>query len=226
MTWVRPYLRHIRRLTLDEEKILTPDMVSAFEGSMVEVEFLAHKLPVNDKTKAQNKVYNSCILAHFLFRTRPSMSYQQEGYQRGPIHVGKLEVNLRAYTWKKEEIDNYVEMKKQEDFELMKSISDSVKAAMTALGGELEKYLEEAGEVMGKEEAPKPEEKPTKHPFFKRFRAEFLGPPKEKKPKKPKIKGKEKLRLKGEQKLATSSVKSSMFYVFKNFKKGHRMIMW
>ena len=31
MTWVKPYLRHIRRLTLDDEKILTPDMVSAFE---------------------------------------------------------------------------------------------------------------------------------------------------------------------------------------------------
>ena len=44
MTWVKPYLRHIRRLTLDEEKVLTPDLISAFEGSMLEVELLAHKL--------------------------------------------------------------------------------------------------------------------------------------------------------------------------------------
>jgi len=227
MTWVRPYLRHIRRLTLDEEKVLTPEMVSAFEGSMVEVEFLAHKLPVNDKTQVQNKVYHSCILAHFLYRTRPSMSYQQEGYQRGPIHVGKLEINLRAYVWKKEEIDSYVKMKKQEDFELMKSISGSVKAAMTALGGELEKYLAEAGEEITTEGAPpKPEEKPTKPGFLKRFRAEFLGPPKEKKPKKPKIKGKERVKLEAEKSFAVKTVKGTMFYVFKNYKKGHRMIMW
>jgi len=228
MTWVRPYLRHIRRLTLDEDKILTPDMVSAFEGSMVEVEFLAHKLPVDEKSHAQNKIYHSCILAHFLFRTRPSMSYQQEGYQRGPIHVGKLEINLRSYVWKKEEIDNYVKMKKQEDFELMKSISGSVRAAMVALGGELEKYLEEAGEVMAPEEeaAAKPKEKPAKPSFGQRFRAEFLGPSKEKKPKKRRKTGKDVVKEAAEKSLASKHAKGPMFYTFKNFKKGHRMIMW
>jgi hypothetical protein len=228
MTWVRPYLRHIRRLTLDEEKILTPDMVSAFEGSMVEVEFLAHKLPVDDKSKKQNSKYHSCILCHFLFRTRPSMSYQQEGYQRGPIHVGKLEVNMRAYVWTEEEIKNYVAMKKQEDFELMKSISGSVKAAMTALGDEIEGYLEEAGEAIKKEKAAAEEKPATKPTFFKRVRAEFLGEKKkEEKPKKPKKQtSKQKLKDNAEIKLAKSTVKSTMFYVFKNFKKGHRMIMW
>ncbi|MBW2978244.1 hypothetical protein KY331_05340 [Candidatus Woesearchaeota archaeon] len=227
MTWVRPYLRHIRRLTLDEDKVLTPEMVSAFEGSMIEVEFLAHKLPVNDKNQVQNKVYHSCILAHFLYRTRPSMSYQQEGYQRGPIHVGKLEIDLRAYVWKKDKIDKYVEMKKQEDFELMKSISGSVKAAMTALGGELEKYLEEAGEEITAEEgAIKPEAKTSKPGFLKRFRAEFLGPSEEKKAKKPRVSGKDKIKLTAEKGFAEKIVKATMFYVFKNYKKGHRMVMW
>jgi hypothetical protein len=227
MAWVKPYLRHIRRLTLDEEKVLTPELISAFEGSMVEVEFLAHKLPVDDATKAQNKFYHACILAHFLFRTRPSMSFQQEGYQRGPIHVGKLEINLRSYAWKEEEINNYIKMRQQEDFELMRSISDSVKAAMEALGGEIEKYLEEAGGAEARKEESA-EEKPKQPSFLGRFKAEFLGPKKEKKPKAGKEKkgGAQKIKEKSEKKLAASSATSSMFYTFKNFKKGHRMVMW
>jgi len=221
MTWVRPYLRHIKRLTLDEDKVLTPDMVSAFEGSMIEVEFLATKLPVNDKNQSQNKKVHSCILAHFLFRTRPAMSYQQEGYQRGPVHVGKLMLNMRAYTWTEDQIEAYKKMRDQQDFELMKSISESVKAAMEALGGELEKYLEEAGDTF---------ERTTKTPgspnFKERFKAEFLGPTK---PKKPKVKKPAKMNkaiFEKEKKLANEIAKANMFYCFKNFKKAHRMIMW
>lgn len=171
MTWIKPYLRHIRRLTLDEEKVLTPEIVSAFEGSMVEVEMLA--------TKPTAKFHHACIIAHFMFRTRPSMSFQQEGYQRGPIHVGQMELNLRAYSWKIEEIEKYKEFKKKEDFELMKSISESVKAAMESLGKELENYLAEAEKpeiAVGMKESPS---------FVDRFKAEFLGPKKEEKKKSP-----------------------------------------
>jgi len=220
MTWVRPYLRHIRRLTLDDEKVLTPDMVTAFEGSMIEVEFLASKLPVDDKKKIQNKEVHSCILAHFQYRTRPSMSYQQEGYQRGPIHVGKLEFNLRGYLWTKKEIENYKKMKDQQDFELMKSISDSVKTAMEALGGELERYLEQAGEAVKKEEEAKAEGPG----FAERFRAEFVGPKKKKKPKKPS--GKSKVALAKEKSVAKTELKTNLFFTFKNFKKSRKMIMW
>lgn len=221
MTWVRPYLRHIRRLTLDEEKILTPDIVSAFEGSMIEIEFLASKLPLDEETKKQNEIVHSCVLAHFLFRTRPSMSYQQEGYQRGPIHVGRMEMNLRAYTWTKKEIDNYVKMKEQQDFELMKSISESVKAAMEALGAELEKYLREAGEKPVEEEKVK--EKPG---FMQRLRAEFVGPKKPPRPKAEKPKKISKLMIDKEKGLAKTIVKDNMYWCFKNFKKAHQMIMW
>lgn len=214
MTWVKPYLRHIRRLTLDEEKVLTPDMVSAFEGSMVEVEFLAFKLPVHFLTKKANKYFHTCVLVHFLFRTRPSMSYQQEGYQRGPIHVGKMELNLRGYIWSKEQIDRFIEMRKEQDLDLMKSISESVKTAMEALGDELMNYLKEAEEA-GK---PKPAEKP------KGFLEKITGksPPEKAK------KGKKmsKYALAAEYKMAKDLFATELFDTFKNFKKAHAMLMW
>ena len=211
MTWIKPYLRHIRRMTLDEEKILTPDIISAFEGSMIEIEMLGSK-------KTGTKKYNSCILAHFIFRTRPSMSYQQEGYQRGPIHVGKMEMNIRAYAWTDEQIQNYLEAKKKQDFELMKSISESVKAAMESLGEELENYLLEAEKPpVGIKESKKPG-------FVEMFKAEFLGPKKEAKKKKPKkIPG---LAAKADEAKAIKTAKDDLFLCFKNFKKGHGMIMW
>jgi hypothetical protein len=220
MAWVRPYIRHIRRLTLDDEKTLTPDLISAFEGSMIEVEFLATKLPVDPKSRKRNKHVYACIIAHFDYRTRPSMTYQQEGYQRGPIHVGKMEWNMRGYVWDKKQIDDYLKMKGEQDLELMKSVSGSVKAAMEALGGELEKYLEQAGEATIKE---KKGEKPPG--FMTRLKAEFIGPPKPAKSKAKEAKA-SKLTVKKEIKAATKIMKGDLFYVFKNYKKAHRMIMW
>ena len=221
MTWVRPYIRHIRRLTLDDQKTLTPDLISAFEGSMIEVEFLATKLPLDEKSQKQNKHMYSCIIAHFDYRTRPSMAYQQEGYQRGPIHVGKIEWNMRGYVWNKKQIDAYLKMKEEQDMELMKSVSESVKAAMEALGGELEKYLEQAGETKAKEE--KGHEKPPG--FMKRLRAEFIGPPKPKKPEAKEAKA-SKLTIKKETSAAKKELKICLFFAFKNYKKAHRMVMW
>ena len=212
MAWVRPYIRHIRRLTLDEERAITPDLISAFEGSMVEIELLASKLPLDQKTQKQNKYIHSCILAHFLFRTRPSMSFQQEGYQRGPIHVGRLEINLRSYAWTKEEIEKYLKMKDEQDMELMKSISGSVKAAMEALGGELEKYLEEAGEEMKKPEEAAEKPKPS---IIERFKTTVLGPGKPKPPKKPKKEKLPALKIKSEKSAAKKEVNATIFYAFK-----------
>jgi len=210
MTWVKPYLKHIRRLTLDEEKVMTPDMVAAFEGSMVEVEFLASKEPIGQ--------YRPCILCSFLFRTAPSMSYHQEGYQKGPIHVGKLNINLRAYAWTEEQIENFKKFRDREDLDLIKSISDTMAEAIDAMGGELQSYLEEAE---GKEKED--EEKKTKPSMIDRFKAEFLGPSKAKKPKKPKI---NKIKDKANRSKAIGTAKNEMFYVYKNFKKAHGMVMW
>src|SRR3989338_6186768 len=81
LNWIKPYLRHVARLTMKEQNTMTPDLISAFEGSMLDIEILAR----DSKDGA-----NGCILATFNFRTRPELKVVQEGYQRGPVHIGKM----------------------------------------------------------------------------------------------------------------------------------------
>ncbi|MBW2992815.1 hypothetical protein KY345_06385 [Candidatus Woesearchaeota archaeon] len=226
--WVKPYLRHIKRLHLDEARLASPDLISAFEGSMVEVEFIAKKFAIDPRTPhMQNKQVYSVILAHFLFRTRPQLTFQQEGYQRGPVHVGKLEINLRAYTWTQKEIDKYKKLKMKEDHDLIRILSKSLQDAMDALGGDLEAYLEEAGEKIKKEKEP--EEAPPKRPgLLEPFLAAFVrvGPkmPKIEKPKKPTSADKEKLEK--ETASAKAEAMRTAWECYKNFKKAHGFIAW
>jgi len=149
--WVKPYLRNIQRLQLDLSKTETPDLLVAFESSMIEVELLARK----------PGAVNQCLLLHYLFRTRPEMNYQQE-YQKGPLHLGRVEIDFRVYAWTDEQVENYKRMREQEDFQLLGLIDTSVKAAMESLGDELMRYLKEAGEEFG----PKTEEKVVKKSSF------------------------------------------------------------
>ncbi|MFC1691674.1 hypothetical protein ACFL0W_05855, partial [Nanoarchaeota archaeon] len=136
LAWIKPYLRHIKRLKLDEKKNLTPNLVDAFEGSMVEIELLAKK-DVHHKCFA-------CVNLHFLYRSRAEMISQ--GYQRNPIHVGRNVLTLRSYAWTQKELDQYKKFRIKEDFDLIASIDNSIKAALIALGSELERYLAEAEE--------------------------------------------------------------------------------
>jgi len=78
------------------------------------------------------------------------MNYSVE-YQRGPLHIGKTVMTLRSYAWDDEQIENYIKMRREEGFELLVSVDESLKDAMDALGGDLEKYLEEAGESVRKD---------------------------------------------------------------------------
>lgn len=226
--WVKPYLRHIKRLHLDEARLASPDLISAFEGSMVEIEFIAKKFPIDPtRLHEQNKIYYTVVVAHFLFRTRPQLSFQQEGYQRGPVHVGKMEMNLRAYVWKQEDIDRYKKLKLKEDFDLLKTLSKSLEDAMDALGGDLEKYLEEAGEIVKKktrEEEASPKRAGILEPFTSMFKS--VGP---KRPKKPKIKKPSAIQKGVEAKeKAAAKVYAliTLWECYKNFKKGHGFIAW
>ena len=212
MTWVKPYLRNIRRLQTEGSKTDTVDLVSAFEGSMVEIEILGRYIPEG------NKEFYGCVLLHFDYRTRPTLSYQQEGYQRGPIHVGETKVTWRLYTWNDEDIANYKAMKAQEDFELLSTVDGSVKAAMDALGDDLMKYLKEAGEDVGERPKVAEEEIPKPRLFG------LLSPKKPKKPEKPKKP--DKFKQKGEKDNAFKETKPLMWISYKNFKKAHGMVTW
>jgi len=221
MTWVKPYLKNIQRLQLDQSRIDTPDLIVAFESSMIEVEILAIK-PVG--------MVNQCILMHYLFRTRPEMSYSQE-YQRGPLHLGRIEMDFRAYAWTDKEIENYKKMREQEDLQLLGVIDGSVKAALEALGDELMRYLKEAGEEFEeKKELPKAPPKRT-GPFMSVFAgfAELFTSFKMNKPLKQARKKPtqtDELKLAIAKKNAADDVKKVMWNTYHHFKKQHEMLNW
>ena len=223
ISWVRPYLRNIQRLQLDQSKTETPDLLVAFESSMIEVELLARK------SGAEPETVNPCLLMHYLFRTRPEMSYMQE-YQRGPLHLGRVEIDFRVYGWTNKQIENYKKMREQEDFQLLGVIDGAVKAAMEALGDELMRYLKEAGEEFG----PKTEKKPMKSSFFSPYTSIFKGfsemfgaGQKAKKQAKPKKLSKTKhMKLSLERAEAENTAKAQAWTIYHHFKKHHNMLNW
>ncbi|MFC1728036.1 hypothetical protein ACFLZ7_01060 [Nanoarchaeota archaeon] len=223
MSWVKPYLRNVKRMTLDESKLLSADLIGAFEGSVIEIELLA---------KRQFGKSYACILAHWFYRTRPSMTYQQEGYQRGPMHVGRTEMTLRAYVWTKKQVDAYIKIKEEEDLELLGSIDDSLKQAMNALGDDLKNYLEQGGEKFEREEELE-EEKQKPAGILDPFTALFKGfgdvgksfiPDKNKKAKRPTRQ--ELFKDSIDEKKAKTFIKGQLYQAYKNFKKGHGHIHW
>ena len=233
MNWVKPYLRNIARMQMNPEQTESPDIISAFETSVIEIELLAYKQTTTG--------YHPCILATFKHRTRPELSFQQDQYaHRGPVHVGRVEVTLRSYGWSDKQLATYKRYRGEEDMMLLGMVDESVKAAMDALGDELEKYLWEAGEKEFEEKRKEKEaaEKKKKKafdqgmavgmfdPFFSVFRGfweiftMFIpvsgGGGK---------KG-DKNKVKGDPKDASKSASGEMYQVYKNYKKGHGMLSW
>jgi len=216
--WLKPYLRQIRRLQ-GKEKTYDEDLIGAFEGSLVEIETLA--------TTAGKGTYKPVIIINWDHRTKPAMAFHAEAYQRGPIHVGRTIITMRAYSWTPEQIERYKEMRRDEDLGVLSSIDASIKEAVNALGDELKNYLKEAGEKFPEEK--KPEAKPKQEGILEPFAAVFKGageiagafiPKKEKK------KGPSPFLKKTHEKAAGSKALSVMWQVYKNFKKSHRFITW
>jgi len=171
MNWVKPYLRNIQRMHMDQTKMDTVHLINAFEGAMVEIEFLAVK-KFND--------FSNCVFSlHFDFRTRPEMKFVQEGYNRGPSHVGRTVFTVRPYVWTSGQIKRYRKFREKEDFELLASVDASVKAAYTALGDELEKYLAEAGENTVDDFGERKEAEKKREGILDPFIAIFRNPAKE-----------------------------------------------
>ena len=220
-TWVKPYLKNIQRLQLDQSKTDTPDLIAAFESSMIEIEIMA--------IKPQGSI-NQCILLHYLFRTRPEMSYSQE-YQRGPLHLGRVEIDFRAYAWSDKQIENYKKMRTQEDFQLLGVIDGSVKAALESLGDELMRYLKEAGEEFEEIKQPSKPDIKRAGPFlslFEGFAELFTSFKMSKGSKKSgkKITQTDLMRSALTKKSAQDTVKRTMWSIYHDFKKQHDMLSW
>ena len=56
-------------------------------------------------------------------------------------------LTIRAYSWTSQQIENYIKYRNEEELELMKEINSSINEAMDALGDDLKKYLQSAGEI-------------------------------------------------------------------------------
>ena len=234
MHWVKPYLRNIRRLQL-KDRTDSPDLIAAFEGSLVEIEYLAQKMPQNisiGKDIISNEHVHAVAIVHFSYRSSPQMSFHQE-YQKGPIHVGKTDFTVRCYAWTQEEIDRYIQMKDKEDMDLLINVDTSVKAAMESLGDELERYLREAGEIinlpLGKAaEKEKGKGKSAADPFmaigkgFGELFGAFGGTSSGKKKKKPV----NKTILDFEVGIAARAGHDCIYQLYKEYKKRHGLLHW
>ena len=228
MAWVKPYLKNIQRLMMDQSKAETPDILASFETSMMEIEILAKKPAKQIKVRGKDTGIWQVIVMHFWFRTRPEMSYVQEGYQKGPLHVGRVQMTFRAYAWTDKEIKLYKKMREQEDFQLLGLIDGSVKAAMEALGDELMRYLEEAGEEVGKKEVKKKTRPDTiSQSVYRGFKDMFTFYKTVKKVSHPgKPTRKEIYQTNMIKNEAKAEVKKSMWGIYHHFKKHHGMLNW
>src|SRR3989338_4907089 len=151
INWVKPYLRHVGKLTLKHTSMDSPDIVAAFEGSMIDIEILSRfRKPVGDSGA------NGCVLATFQYRTRPDLKIHNE-YQRGAVHVGRFELWLRCYKWNDEQVKAYKKLKEDETFALMGDVSSTVEQAMNSLGQELDDYIKEAKDSVEGKTTPEAE---------------------------------------------------------------------
>lgn len=221
INWIKPYLRHISKMGMKDSSLKSPGLVSAFEGSMLDIEILGRK----EETVGEKKA-NSCVLATFNYRTRAELKVVQEGYQRGPVHIGRMEMNLRAYSWSGEEVANYKRLKEKETLFLMGEVSTAVHEAMESLGDELDTYLAEARGEMEKEKKDEANE-PEKN-FMEKFFGDFYTPKKKKsgKPtsvKKAKNEAADFDKVMGGMK---GHAKFVCWNTYNNFKKSRGMIAW
>jgi hypothetical protein len=219
MSWIKPYLRNIERLTMRADFMESPGIISAFESAVMEAEFISYRAPKSG--------YHPIICVSCQFRSRPDMNARKE-YQQGPIHVGRADVTFRAYAWTPEQLANYRAMKRREEIELLSLLDVQLKDIMDSLGEEFEKYLEEAGEDILKE-AEKPSTQKTEEfgalsPFIaifggvKELAGAFLPVPSG---------GGHSHKGHGANpKSAMRDASISTFLTYHTFKKSRRMITW
>ena len=227
MEWVKPYLGQIKKMMMDTDRLNDASLVSAFEGSLIDVEFIAVKKDPNYGN------FRPCVVATFNYRTTPSLNYHAEAYQRGPIHVGRVECTLRGYAWTDEQIEAYRRYREEEAFEVLTSIDSSLKEAMDALGDSMKDYLREAGEKMEEEEKPKEKKirgESALSPFLSIFEgfgeilSAFTGGIGS-------VKGggkskEDAFKEETQKEEAIKDVQSKLAKTYENYKRAHSMLMW
>ncbi|MBN1646217.1 hypothetical protein JW868_04220 [Candidatus Woesearchaeota archaeon] len=226
MAWIRPNLKNVARLTMEGKFQDSADLISTFESAMTEVEIVLFKPEPSGACRT--------IVMTYEFRSIPSLNYQAEGYNRGPIHVGRSIMTFRGYSWNLQQVKNYIRYRRDEDIDLLTRIDSSVKAAMDAMGDELKKYLREAGDKFGegtdvdtKTQASKSGSMNVFEPFievakgFKEIGNAFNlgGGGKKKSEGKVKYHNADLDKVKG-------GLEFNMWQTYKNYKKSHGFLAW
>ena len=224
ISWIKPYLRNVQKLSNPTDDT-DPQLISSFEGALMEIEFLARKASRKGGPAAT-------LLATFRYRVRPQLQFQAE-YQRGAVHVGRVEFTLRTYGWTDDQVKKYLQYREKETLQLIGMVDSSLKDALDALGDELLQYLKEAGEDVAPLHPKKAEEreKPPRVNMFEPFTAlldgfkELATLPfeglKESVPRNGGVSG----TSYGDKKNAEGAAGSG-FQIFKNYKKAHGMPAW
>ncbi|MDP2749719.1 MAG: hypothetical protein Q8O89_02715 [Nanoarchaeota archaeon] len=231
MAWVKPYLRNVRRVQM-ADKTKEVDMIAAFEGSIVEIELVGMK-------RDPKKTFHPTTMLTIYFRSKPALDYHQEGYQhRGPLHIGRARIDMRAYSWTDLHLTNYKKYREDEEMDMIKTIDSSVRAAYDALGDDLQRYLEEAGEKFDKplltpEGKEKPKQDSIIEPFISIFRgfgdiaSSLTGREAGVKAGKQKKKSRQEMYLLAiEKDDAATTVRKDMWKMYDKFKKSHKMLAW
>lgn len=161
--WLKPYLKAVKNMTPNADKMDDVELISSFESSILELEFLAKK-ESGEKDKDGNEIYE-CILVTMISKTTPQLAFQGKEYgKNGPIHLGSIDVTMNAYSWTKEDIKNFKKYRAYEDFQILGEINNTIKTTIESLGDELkdilrEEDLEELEEIAGPEKKPEKTEK-------------------------------------------------------------------
>jgi hypothetical protein len=231
INWIKPYLKNVKRLSQNMNRLGTEDLIGAFEGSFTEVELIC--------SRKIDKYWHAAVVLNINFRTSPHMDFHQEGYQhKGPVHVGRSEFILRGYAWTDEDFKNYLAMREKETMEIIGDVDESLKESIDALGDDLRKYLKEAGEkfpedIKKEEDEKKEDEKKRLEQMkgalepvlalFGGFKEIFTALIPIRSGGKKDVPDWQKEEGKGK---AMGAAKSVIWGTYKNFKKGHRMVTW
>jgi len=220
--WVKPYLRNIQKLQMSGED--SPDLVTAFDTSQIELEIIATKKDYQLETDlglVERKFKNSipCIRITFKFVTIPELAFYKE-YQRGAIHVGRTEIKIEGFVVTPKELEAYKKKKEKEDFEILSTIDES----LGSIYEDINHYLKQL------EEKEKPKEEKKEEGLLEPFKGIVDGlkdmftfsETKKEEDEGPKLTTYEK---KLENK-AAENVKTHVYILYDIYKKVHGMLSW
>ncbi len=225
INWVKPYLKAVKQLQ-SMSTAETPYVASTFESAQTELELLAvgkkyiYTTEEGYEEEFEFSKYYPCLIIRLNHLAMPQMAFQKE-FQRGPIHTGRTEIKILGYALTEEDIKKYIAAKDKETFTEIEDLIPSLSDSLNAIGDELQKYLEQAGELMEKkEETSKKEPGSIFTPFASVFKgiqgifSKTTGKPRS-------IKKSEDI----QKKVAMDMAKAQSFVLYDIFKKTHGMLV-